>query len=144
MTDDQQELPASQELPLDLPALDQTGGAVDPGSVGQAPLVPAAAPDTTLLSDAAVAEALEKSPAPRVTKEQIEAKIADVYYFQGPQEGTTTYCVIKMQNGFTFTGTSACVNPANFNREIGQKCAYEKAFDQIWSYEGYLLAEKGA
>jgi hypothetical protein len=47
-----------------------------------------------------------------------------------------------MQNGFTIEGDSACVSAANYNRGDGEKYAYEKALDNVWAFEGYLLAER--
>lgn len=87
-------------------------------------------------------ELLEASPTPnRITPDSIKGRIADVTYHNPPQESTTTFCTIKMQNGFEFVGRSACVDPANYNKEIGEKVAYDDAFRQIWSHEGYLLKE---
>lgn len=75
-----------------------------------------------------------------VTTESIQAKIIDVSYhvFEGT---TTTHCMITVRNGFTFTGESACVDPANFNKKLGEEIAYRNAFNKIWSHEGYLLQE---
>ena len=82
-----------------------------------------------------------ESPAPRtVTKEGIEAKIASTTFHQLP--GTLTICVLTLQNGFTVTGQSACVDPANFNLQIGQDIARANAFEKIWELEGYLLKEE--
>lgn len=87
-------------------------------------------------------ELLEASPSSnRITPDSIKAKIADVKYHNPPHESTTTHCTIIMKSGFEFNGTSACADPANFNKEIGEKVSYDKAFDQIWSHEGYLLKE---
>lgn len=79
---------------------------------------------------------------PKVTKESIEAKIKDFYFFQSPRGGLTTFCIIEMQNGFEFVGKSACVSLENFKADLGQKIAYDDAFRQIWAFEGYLLKEK--
>lgn len=77
----------------------------------------------------------------RVTKDQITAKITKVEYHRIP--GTTlTLCVLTMENGFTVTGESACADPANFNKEIGESIAYDEAFEKLWALEGYLLKEK--
>ena len=46
-----------------------------------------------------------------------------------------------MQNGFTVRGESSCVSAENFNKALGEKYAYAKAFDAAWAFEGYLLAE---
>lgn len=77
----------------------------------------------------------------KVTKEGIEAKIAEVLYIVIPTT-TVTVCCIKLQNGYSVRGESACVDPANFNEELGRKYAYEDAFNKIWALEGYLLKEK--
>ncbi len=79
--------------------------------------------------------------APRLTPELIDAKIAgeDFYVFSGSQ---LTVCCLTLKNGFTVTGESACVSPANFNAELGRKIARGHARDKIWALEGYLLREK--
>jgi hypothetical protein len=40
------------------------------------------------------------------------------------------------------TGTSACVDPANFNQATGEHYAFEKAFEKLWDLEGYLLKQR--
>ena len=85
--------------------------------------------------------------APRLTPAMIDAAIAKEQYhvFDG---SCLTVCCLTLQNGFTVTGESACASPANFNAELGQKIAREKARDKIWPLEGYLLrqslAQEGA
>ena len=53
-----------------------------------------------------------------------------------------TVCCLTLRNGFTVTGESACASPENFNKEIGEKIAFENARNKIWVLEGYLLKEK--
>ena len=77
----------------------------------------------------------------RVTEEQIEAKIKDKK-FTVLEDGKTTICNLYLENGFTVRGESACVDPANFDKELGEKIAYENAKDIIWLLEGYLLQQK--
>lgn len=77
----------------------------------------------------------------RVTEEQIEAKIKDKK-FTVLEDGKTTICNLYLENGFTVRGESACVDPANFDKELGEKIAYENAKDKIWLLEGYLLQQK--
>jgi hypothetical protein len=95
-----------------------------------------------------------------VTKELIESKIKAIYYFNvadavksafvdpssvSPEDianlGLVTQCVIILENGFKVIGESACVDPVNYNEELGKKYAYEKAFDKVWEVEGYLLRQ---
>ena len=76
-----------------------------------------------------------------VTKESIEAKIKHTAYHI--LEGTTTtVCSVTLTCGFVAVGLSACVDPANFNKETGEKYSREQAIDSLWELEGYLLAHK--
>jgi hypothetical protein len=93
-----------------------------------------------ILSDEALKAALEASPGERVTKEYIESRILHTT-FTGP-ESYVTLCSIKLDNGYSVRGESACVDPANYDIKIGQKIAYDKAFDALWPLFGFLLAEK--
>jgi Phage protein (N4 Gp49/phage Sf6 gene 66) family len=43
----------------------------------------------------------------------------------------------KLTTGFTVTGRGACIDPANFNLEIGRRVAREDAENQLWQLEGY-------
>lgn len=49
----------------------------------------------------------------------------------------TTVCYITLKGGLVIEGQSICDNPADFNEEIGQRCAYDNAFDKLWELEGY-------
>ena len=77
----------------------------------------------------------------RVTVSDMEAKIKMTIY-QRLEGTTTTICQITMENGFTVTGTSACVDPKNYNQALGEKYAYERAFNKLWELEGYLLLQR--
>ncbi len=55
---------------------------------------------------------------------------------------TVTHCRIVIDNGFSVSGESACVNPENYNQQIGERIAYDNAFRQLWPLFGFLLAEK--
>ena len=92
----------------------------------------------TLISEAEVKERLKSAIAPRVTEESINAKIAEVDYVF---HKTTTICIIVMKSGFRFIGTSTPASRGNYDAEIGKKYAYDNAFRQIWTHEGYLLRE---
>ena len=79
--------------------------------------------------------------APRLTPDLIDSKIAnkDFHVFSG---SCLTVCCLTLANGFTVTGESACASPSNFNREIGEKIAFENARNKVWALEGYLLKQK--
>lgn len=86
---------------------------------------------------------LAESPAPRVTKEYMESRIARMVTSKLPFTETVTVCHLELDNGFSVRGESACVNPANYNQEIGEKIAYDNAFQKLWAFFGFLLAETG-
>lgn len=79
--------------------------------------------------------------APRITPADLDSAVRDVEYavFAG---STLTVCVITMQNGFTVTGESACASPENFDKELGEKIAYDRAYTKMWPLLGYALREK--
>lgn len=76
-----------------------------------------------------------------VTMSDILSKIRETTYVVLP-DTTTTVCQITLENGYTIVGTSACVDPANFNQAIGEKYAFEDAVEKIWPLEGYLLKQR--
>lgn len=49
----------------------------------------------------------------------------------------TTLVLLILENGFEIIGTSACVNPAEYDHEIGRSLARKRAIDKIWELEGY-------
>ena len=86
-------------------------------------------------------EIKEVSAAPRVTLEQVNAAIIDESYTVLP-DGRTTVCQLTMDNGFTVEGTSACVSKENFNAELGNKYARERAIGEVWKMLGFRLADQ--
>jgi Phage protein (N4 Gp49/phage Sf6 gene 66) family len=75
----------------------------------------------------------------RVTQEQIEALISSAEtqeHIFWDKELIVSY---KLGSGFTIAGRSACVDPANFDIEIGRSLCREDAERQLWTLEGYVL-----
>jgi hypothetical protein len=95
--------------------------------------------------------AAEGKNAPRVTPERIDAVIVAEHCFNLGEAlralghpvsdafNTVTICALKLANGFTVTGESACASPENFSQEIGSRLAREDARRQVWRLEGYAL-----
>lgn len=101
--------------------------------------------------------------APRVTYEEMKARIRGEYYFSAHDGASAfaraaglsfsplsadveplsllTICVLVIDNGFTITGESACASPENFNPVFGQELARKDAINKLWAFEGYLLRE---
>jgi hypothetical protein len=92
------------------------------------------------MNDAEISAALAAAPSPdRVTPEVIEARIGTIEFYR--IGGTLTVCVLTLDNGFSVTGESACADPANFNKELGQELAERQARAKLWPLFGFLLKE---
>lgn len=74
-----------------------------------------------------------------VRVEQLDKLIADskIEYIRVFE--TSTIAAVRLPNGYTLIGHSACVDPALYNKEIGEKIALENAKQQLWALEGYVL-----
>ena len=83
----------------------------------------------------------KKLNAPRLTPQLIDESIIDSDFYVFPKT-QLTICCLTLKNGFTVTGESACASPENFNKEIGEKVAFDNARNKIWALEGYLLKQK--
>ena len=93
------------------------------------------------MNDKELEQAIADRPYEKVTKDGIEARISKTDYMVLPNS-TVTVCNITLDNGFSVRGESACVDPRNFDMEIGRNIAYKDAFGKLWALEGYLLAER--
>lgn len=115
------------------------------------------------MNDQAIEQGIQEKglTAPRITPADLQANIADEFYFTAGDgmwgrevmiAGTPvtneqclnllTFCVLKLKNGFTVTGESACASPENFNAEIGRKIARQNAEQKIWPLMGYELKSR--
>ena len=83
---------------------------------------------------------LKKLTGERITPEIIDQSIASAQYHIFPGT-TTTVCLLKLINGFTVIGESACASVENFDEELGRKIAFDNARNKIWQLEGYLLRQ---
>ena len=55
---------------------------------------------------------------------------------------TTTVCCLTMKNGFHIIGMSDCVNPEEFDKEVGMKWAIQDARNKAEGYVAYLRKEE--
>lgn len=81
-------------------------------------------------------EEFTKEKVNSITENHVQSVIADE---KDLQIGKTTVIWIKLKNGFEVVGTSACVDPKNYNHEIGKKYARDRAISKIWELEAYKL-----
>jgi hypothetical protein len=79
--------------------------------------------------------------APRITPEYLDSIIVSKQFHVF--EGTCfTTCLLTLTNGFNVLGESACASPSNFNKELGEKIAFDNARNKLWLLEGYLLKQR--
>lgn len=76
----------------------------------------------------------------KLTREMIDEAIQGEDYRR--MGAKTTVCLLTLRNGFEVVGSSACVDPANFDFEVGKHLAKEDALRKVWTLEGYLLQAK--
>ena len=72
-----------------------------------------------------------------ITVENVEAFIsATETYLVGNK---STMVMATLANGYVIIETSSCVDPANYNEEIGKKICMDKIKDKVWALLGFLL-----
>ena len=73
----------------------------------------------------------------RINEQMVDDFIAG---HESTRMGNHTVVLVKLRNGFTLIEESACVDPANYNQELGERYALEKAKKRVWGFLGFLLA----
>ena len=73
----------------------------------------------------------------RVYPEQIDALIDEAEVIVEDKFGCMTEVHVKLACGFIVTKTSACIDPLNYDREVGKEICMKKVRDDLWMLEGY-------
>ncbi len=76
----------------------------------------------------------------KITNEYIKSRVAETHYSILP-DGRTTVCSIVLVNGYTVTGSSSCLDRANFSVDLGRNYSFQKAFEKIFEVEAFLAME---
>ena len=87
---------------------------------------------------------LEQGKTNFVTTEAVgQSILAEQYHhFVG---STVTVCCLTLRNGFTIVGQSACVNPENFDSQLGRVLALDDAKQQVFTFLAFrMLDEEGS
>lgn len=78
-----------------------------------------------------------------VTKEEVMENMQDVICKTATEfDKPVTYVTVRMKNGFTVRESTTCVDPANYDEEVGKQICLEKIEDKIWFLLGYALQDK--
>ena len=84
---------------------------------------------------------------PSVTQEEVDQSIKIQSFHKMGEK--TTVCLTTMKNGFEIVTSSSCVNPEDFDMQLGCEIARKRAIDKVWELLGftkqnllhYLLSE---
>jgi hypothetical protein len=75
---------------------------------------------------------------PYLTEDKLNALIAKADYEVAGE--AIDVCILTLHSGFRVVGVSpGPLNPDNYSLEVGQKIAYDKAFEQLWQLEAYRI-----
>ena len=83
------------------------------------------------------APAPDEHPANRVLPEEIAALMASAEFFDEKRYGNTTVVTAKLPNGWTITEQSACIDPDNYDHDLGVEICKKRIEDELWKLEGY-------
>ena len=72
-----------------------------------------------------------------ISHDTVESKIESTTYHRFPKT-QLTIAILKLKSGFVVTGESNCVDPQDFNEQVGRDLAYDNAIDKIYTYEAYM------
>ena len=78
-----------------------------------------------------------------VTIEEVKANMQDIICNTAIEfDKPVTYVTVRMKNGFTLRESTTCVDPDNYDEEIGKQICLDKIEDKIWFLLGYALQDK--
>lgn len=53
-----------------------------------------------------------------------------------------TIVAVQLKNGFVLVESSACVDNANYDQELGKQICLERIKNRLWELEGYALQKR--
>lgn len=76
----------------------------------------------------------------QLTLEYLKSLVVKTEY---AYSGLYTTCTITTKSGSKFTGESGVLDPAKYDKALGEKYALEDAIKQLWRPEGYFFQKLG-
>lgn len=74
-----------------------------------------------------------------ITKAMIDEIVAKSTFEACTVFNKCTVVAMKLPNGFVLVESSACVDPENYDEEMGKRICTEKLINKVWELEGYRL-----
>ena len=78
----------------------------------------------------------------KVTQEQIDALLNNADIRVETVFGKCTTVAVKLKSGFILTESSACVDPENYDDQLGKKLCLQHIENRLWELEGYALQKR--
>lgn len=75
----------------------------------------------------------------KVTQKQIDQIMANTEFRVRTEFDKCTIVIARLPNGFILAESSACVDPANYDPELGEQICRKRIENRIWELEGYRL-----
>ena len=76
----------------------------------------------------------------KVTQEQVDGFIKTTEVMTIGEKTTLVHATL--QNGFTIKKTRACVDPENYDENIGAQICLERIKNEVWYLLGFLLQQR--
>jgi hypothetical protein len=74
-----------------------------------------------------------------VTQQQIDDLIKNAEVRTYTAFDKCTVVLVQLKNGFILTESSACVDPMNYDEDMGYEICMERIKNKLWELEGYVL-----
>ena len=74
-----------------------------------------------------------------VTEQEINKLLEDAEIDVKTVFEKCTLVTVKLANGFVITESSACVDKANYDENMGKEICLERIKNKLWELEGYKL-----
>ena len=88
------------------------------------------------LSPEQIAEIVSAQTGFKLADKQI-LSLVSANVFHSYTGSTLTVCVLFLHSGTAVVGKFACIDPANYNEELGKTMAYRDALRKLLELEGY-------
>lgn len=80
----------------------------------------------------------EANDGSRITQEMVDAFVADTTH-PTTVAGKMTVLNVELANGTVFAESSACVDPKNYDEQLGAGICLSRAKDRVWHLLGFAL-----
>lgn len=88
-----------------------------------------------------IEKTITKVEIPEITREYISEIMENSEFETFTTFDKCTIVSCRLPNGFVITESSSCVNPEDYNEELGADICFDKIAEKIWDLEAYRLQQ---